>query len=55
MVYLNANPDLENVLSRVEKAGGKIIIKKKLITKEIGHMGVFDDTEGNRVALHSMK
>ena len=54
LVYLDAEPDLENVLSKVEKAGGKVIIKKKLISPEIGYMGVFEHTEGNRVALHSM-
>ena len=55
IVYLNAEPDLEKVLSKVGKAGGKIVIQKKLITDEIGYIGVFEDTEGNRVALHSMK
>jgi len=55
LVYLNAEPDLEKVLSNVEKAGGKVLIRKKMISPEIGYMGVFDDTEGNRVALHSMK
>ena len=55
LIYLNANPDLEKVLSKVEKAGGKVLIKKKMISPEIGYMGVFADTEGNRIALHSMK
>src|SRR3989344_5815882 len=55
LVYLNANPDLNKVLSKVEKAGGKIIQKKKLIAPDIGYMALFIDTEGNRVALHSMR
>lgn len=55
LIFLNAGPDLEKVLSKAEKAGGKVVIKKKLISPEIGYMGVFEDTEGNRVALHSMK
>ncbi|MBI2557793.1 VOC family protein [Candidatus Woesearchaeota archaeon] len=55
IVYLNAEPDLSKVLSKVEKAGGKIVIQEKLITEEIGYIGVFDDTEGNQAALHSMK
>ena len=54
LIYLNANPDLEKVLSKVEKAGGKVLIKKKLITDDVGYMGVFIDTEGNKIALHSM-
>ena len=55
MVYLNANPDLSVILSRVENAGGKIVLPKTQITPEIGFMAVFFDTEGNRVALHSQK
>ena len=53
LVYLNGNPDLQEVLSRVEEAGGKIIIRKTQISPEYGHMAVFEDCEGNRIALHS--
>jgi predicted enzyme related to lactoylglutathione lyase len=53
MVYLNADGILDEVLSRVEKAGGKVAMPKTLITEEYGHMGVIIDTEGNRVGLHS--
>src|SRR5579862_5612256 len=54
LVYLNANPDVQNVLSRVEAAGGKIMIPKTEISPDHGHMAVFLDTEGNRIALHSV-
>ncbi|TND09318.1 MAG: glyoxalase [Bacteroidetes bacterium] len=54
-VYMDAEPDLQVVLDRVEKAGGKIIQVKKLISPENGHMALFTDSEGNRMALHSMK
>jgi predicted enzyme related to lactoylglutathione lyase len=54
LVYLNANPDVQPVLDRIEKAGGKIVIPKTLISPEYGHMAMFLDTEGNRVALHSI-
>lgn len=53
LVYLNANPDVQLVLDRIEMAGGKIIAPKTEISPEYGFMGVFLDTEGNRVALHS--
>ena len=52
-VYLNANPNLQVVLDRVSKAGGKITTPKTLITKENGYMAFIIDTEGNAVALHS--
>lgn len=53
LVYLNANPDLQDILDRVEEAGGKITIPKRMITEENGFMAVIVDSEGNRVALHS--
>lgn len=54
LVYLNANPDVQNVLDKIEGAGGKIVVPKTQISDEFGHMAVFVDTEGNRVALHSV-
>lgn len=53
LLYLNANPDLQVVLDRVEAAGGTVTIPKRLITEENGYMAVIIDSEGNRVALHS--
>src|SRR6478752_2738618 len=54
LVYLNANPDVQNVLDKIEAAGGKIVVPKTQISPEYGYMAVFIDTEGNRVALHSV-
>jgi predicted enzyme related to lactoylglutathione lyase len=53
LIYLNGNPDLQNILDKVEAAGGKIIMPKTEISPEYGFMGVFIDTEGNRIGLHS--
>ena len=53
LLYLNANPDVQNVLDKIEAAGGKIIVPKMSIG-EYGFMGAFIDTEGNRIALHSV-
>jgi uncharacterized protein len=54
VVYLNGGEDLSVPLSKVEAAGGSIIIPKKSIG-ENGFMAIFTDTEGNRMAFHSMK
>jgi uncharacterized protein len=54
IVYLNANPDVQNILDKIEAAGGKILIPKTQISPEYGYMAVFLDSEGNRVALHSV-
>ena len=52
--FVSPSGDLANELKKVEKAGGKVCQPKTSI-KEYGFMGVFLDTEGNSVALHSMK
>lgn len=54
IVYLNGGEDLSIPLSKVENAGGKIIMPKTAIGAN-GFMAQFIDTEGNRIALHSMK
>jgi len=54
LIYLNANPDVQIGLDKVEKAGGKIIIPKTQISPEYGYMAAFIDTEGNRIALHAI-
>ena len=54
LLYLNGNPDVNIALSRVEAAGGKILAPKTEISPEYGYMAVFIDTEGNRIALHSV-
>jgi predicted enzyme related to lactoylglutathione lyase len=54
LVYLNGGEDLAVALSRVEQAGGKIIMAKTAIGRN-GFMAYFEDTEGNKVGLHSMK
>ena len=51
--YLNGGSDLATILNRVESAGGKVVMPKTKISDEIGHMALFFDTEGNKIALHS--
>lgn len=54
IVYLNGGEDLSTPLARIENAGGKIVAPKTDIG-ENGFFAIFADTEGNHVALHSMK
>lgn len=54
LIYLNGNPNVQIFLDRVEAAGGKIMVPKTEISPEYGYMAVFLDTEGNRIALHSV-
>jgi predicted enzyme related to lactoylglutathione lyase len=53
VVYLNAGEDLDGALARVEAGGGKVVLGKTQLPKDIGSIAHFLDTEGNRVALHS--
>ena len=56
LIYLNSpSGDLANELSRVASSGGDVIMQKTIITEEAGYMGLIFDTEGNRIAFHSMK
>jgi len=54
-IYLNGGEDLAPILARVEAAGGKIVMPKTLIRDDIGYIGLFSDSEGNIVGLHSMR
>ena len=53
-VYFNGNPNLDEALSKVEAAGGKVTMPKMKIGDNEGYMAWFADTEGNSVALHSI-
>jgi predicted enzyme related to lactoylglutathione lyase len=54
LLYLNGGDDLNVPLSKVEEAGGTIILPKTKISDDVGYYALFIDTEGNRLALHSM-
>ena len=50
--YINANPNMDNVLARVEDAGGKVLVPKMSIG-ENGNIAFIMDTEGNNIGIHS--
>lgn len=54
LLYLNANPDVQVILDRIKKSDGKVLVPKTQISPDFGYMAVFEDSEGNRVALHSV-
>ena len=53
LIYLNANPNIQTVIDRIDAAGGKVLMPKTQISPEIGYMAFFMDTEGNKVGLHA--
>ena len=54
LIYLNGNPDVQDILDKIPAAGGTILVPKTAISPEYGFMAVFIDTEGNRIGLHSV-
>jgi uncharacterized protein len=53
LVYFGV-PDIEAVLERIKQNGGRILLPKISIG-EYGFVANFEDSEGNKIALHSMK
>ncbi len=53
LLYLNAGDDLDGILARVPRAGGKVVTPRTAIPPA-GSMAVILDSEGNRVGLHSL-
>ncbi len=50
----HAKPNVDNVLAKVEAAGGKIL-QAKFSIGENGFVAYIQDTEGNCVGIHSME
>ncbi|RDY61267.1 VOC family protein [Flagellimonas nanhaiensis] len=54
LIYFSSE-DVQIELDRIVDKGGKILKPKTQISPDVGYMALFEDTEGNRVALHSRK
>ena len=55
LVYLNGGEDLNPMLTRVQEAGGSVLVPKTEIGSDFGFFAHFLDSEGNKVGLHSTK
>ena len=53
VIFYFAVDDIDATLSAVEKAGGKILNPKTLITEEYGYYATFSDPDGNVIGLSS--
>jgi uncharacterized protein len=53
VIYLNGGEDLSGLLSRAERAGGKVLLPKTEIGGDMGYYAYFQDSEGNRIGIHS--
>lgn len=53
LVYLNAKPSLDAVLSRARELGAPVLQDKLELPRDIGFIAQILDSEGNRIGLHS--
>jgi predicted enzyme related to lactoylglutathione lyase len=51
--FTSPSGDVDNEMARVEQAGGKLLLPKTHISEDVGFYGLFLDTEGIRIAIHS--
>jgi predicted enzyme related to lactoylglutathione lyase len=55
LYFTSRSGDINDELGRIEAAGGEILRTKTQISEDHGYMALFKDSEGNRIALHSLK
>lgn len=53
-LFLDGSPDLAVILSRVNDAGGRVIMEKTFAGDHAGYLGMFLDSEGNRIGLQHL-
>jgi len=54
IAYLNGGEDLQILLDKVVPDNGKVIVPKTRISPDMDYFAMFIDTEGNKMAVHSM-
>lgn len=55
IIYMEMAKDLNETLAKIKNAGGRILMPKTLIAPGKGYWALFLDTEGNKLALHSVE
>lgn len=53
IVYLDAGPNIQATVDRVERNGGTIIVPKTPHADNVGYFAIFLDSEGNKIGLSS--
>jgi uncharacterized protein len=51
-IYLNSHGDPEGMMKRAAEAGGKIVMPITDMGEMVGSIGLFIDSEGNRIGVH---
>ena len=55
LIYLNADNDIAGMLGKPKVGGGETLTPKTKLSDQFGFIAVFLDTEGNSIALHTLK
>ena len=55
VIYLDGGRDLSEILNKVGPAGGTVRVEKTLLSDEAGYIGMFLDSEGNKIGLQHAK
>jgi len=55
IVYFELANNLNETIDRIVRAGGRVTMPKTPLGPGKGHWALFLDTEGNRLALHSVE
>jgi uncharacterized protein len=53
-VYLDGGTDVGNILGKIENAGGTILLNKTYLGEQAGFIGLFLDSEGNRIGVQAI-
>ena len=51
-IYLNSHGDPEGMIQRAVAAGGEVIMPVQDMGQMVGFIGMFKDSEGNRIGVH---
>ncbi len=52
-IYLDGSPDVSTVLARAAQHGGRIALPEMSLPDGNGQIGLFADSEGNIIGLHT--
>ena len=55
LIYLDANPSLNDALTRAQAAGGKVALPRTALPEGMGFFAHIEDLDGNRVGLHALQ
>jgi len=53
-IYLDGGNDLSEKLDKVSQGGGTLVMEKTYLSEQAGYIGLFIDSEGNKIGLQHM-